>query len=185
MVCGAFSYDHMLHLEVVNGTLNSQKYRDEILESDVRPSLNSLECQNMVLKDDNARPQWVRIFEDYKNLQNIASLPLPSLSLDLNLNHIEHLLYELGRRVRNREPAVSTLCELRKALLEESDRLPCLKRIKLVTSIVKKCQGVIRQKGSYTAYTIKPEVDEYCERFRDFFSPDPESVCAKDNLFQK
>ena len=49
MVCGAFSYDHMLQLEVVNGNLNSQKYRDEILESDVRPSLNSLECQNMVL----------------------------------------------------------------------------------------------------------------------------------------
>ena len=56
MVCGAFSYDHTLHLKVVNGTLNSQKYRDENLESDVRLSLNSLECQNMVLQDDNARP---------------------------------------------------------------------------------------------------------------------------------
>ena len=79
MVCGAFSYDHMLQLEVVNRTLNSQKYRDEIVESEVRPSLNSLECQNMVLQDDTARPQRARIFEEYKNLQNIASLPLPSL----------------------------------------------------------------------------------------------------------
>ena len=35
MVCGAFSNHHMLQLEVVNWTLNSQKYRDEILESDV------------------------------------------------------------------------------------------------------------------------------------------------------
>ena len=77
MVCGAFSYDHMLQLEVVNGTLNSQKYRDEILESDVRLSF-SLECQNMVLQDDNAIPQRARIIEDCKNLQNIASLPLPS-----------------------------------------------------------------------------------------------------------
>ena len=33
--------------------LNSQKYRDEILENNVRPSLNSPECQSMVLEDDN------------------------------------------------------------------------------------------------------------------------------------
>ena len=79
MVCGAFSYDHMLQQEVVNGTLNSQNYRDKILESDVRPSLNSLQCQNMALRDDNARPQHARIIEEYKNLQNIASLLLPSL----------------------------------------------------------------------------------------------------------
>ena len=103
MVCGEFSYDHMLQMEVVNGTLNSQKYRDKILESDVRPSLNSLECHNMVLQYDNARPQRARIIEEYRNLQNIASLPLPSLSPDLN--PIEHLLDELGRRVRNLEPA--------------------------------------------------------------------------------
>ena len=103
MVCDAFSYDHMLQMEVVNGTLNSQKYRDKILESDVRPSLNSLECQNMVLQYDNARPQRAPIIEEYRNLQIIASLPLQSMSPDLN--PIEHLLDELGWRVRNLEPA--------------------------------------------------------------------------------
>ena len=35
MVCGAFSYDHMQQLEIVNRIMNSQKYRDEILGSDV------------------------------------------------------------------------------------------------------------------------------------------------------
>ena len=113
------------------GTLNSQKYHGEILESDVRPSLNSLESQNMVLQDDNARPQRARIIKEYKNLQNIASLPLPNLSSDLN--SIEHLWDELGRCVRNREPAISTL-----ALLEWG-RLPRLKRMELVTSIIKRC----------------------------------------------
>ena len=137
MVCGAFSYDHMLRLEVVNGTLNSQKYRDKILDSDVRPSLNSLQCQNMVLRDDYGRPQPTRIIEEYKKLQNIASLLLPSLSLDLNPT--ENLWDELGRRDRNWEPAISTLPELRKALLEEWGRLSRLKRMKLVTSIIKTC----------------------------------------------
>ena len=80
MVCGAFSYDHMLQLNVVNGTLNSQKYRDETPESDVSLSLNSLECQSMVLQDDNARPQCARIIEEYKNLQDITMFPWPSLT---------------------------------------------------------------------------------------------------------
>ena len=82
------SYDHMLQLEQVNGTLSPQKYLDEILEYDVRPSLNSLECQSMVLQDDNEKPQRARIIEEYKNLKKIASFPLPSLSPDLN--PIEH-----------------------------------------------------------------------------------------------
>ena len=72
----------------------------------------------MVLKYDKARPQRARIIEEYRNLQNTASLPLPSLSPDLN--PIAYLLDELVRRVWNLEPTVSTLRELYfKALLEE------------------------------------------------------------------
>ena len=48
MVCSALSGDHMIQLKVATGTLNSQKYQDQILESDVRPILDSLDDQNMV-----------------------------------------------------------------------------------------------------------------------------------------
>ena len=84
MVWGAFSYDHLLQLTVVNGTLISQRCRDEILEPVVRPFLNSPEGQNMILQDDNARPHRARIIDDNKNQHNIASLPWPSFSPDLN-----------------------------------------------------------------------------------------------------
>ena len=46
----------------------------------------------------------------------IASLPWPSLLP--NLKRIEHLFDELGRSVRNREPAMSNFREHRHALLE-------------------------------------------------------------------
>ena len=84
MVRGAISDDHLIQLKVVTGTLNAQKYQDEILESGVRSPLDSLLGQNMVLRDEIARPHCTRIIEEYKNQQNIASLPLPSILPALN-----------------------------------------------------------------------------------------------------
>ena len=55
MARGTLSDDHLIQLNVVTGTLNSQKYQDKILESGVRPPLDSLDAQNMVLRDDIAR----------------------------------------------------------------------------------------------------------------------------------
>ena len=94
MVRGAFSDAHLVQLKVVTGTLNAQKYQDEILESGVRSPWDSLDGQNMVLQDDIARPHCTRIIEEYKNQQNIASLPWLSLLLDFNL--IKHVWDKLG-----------------------------------------------------------------------------------------
>ena len=88
MVHGALSDAHLIQIKVVTGTLNAQKYQDEILESSVRSPLDSLDGHNMVLRDYIARPHCTRIIEEYKNQQNIPSLPWPSLLLDLN--PIEH-----------------------------------------------------------------------------------------------
>ena len=79
-----------MQLKVLTGTLNAQKYQDEILESGVRSPMDSLDGLNMVLRDDIAWPHCTRIIEEYKNQQNIASLPRQSLLLDLNHNeHVE------------------------------------------------------------------------------------------------
>ena len=94
MVRGALSDDHMIQLKVVTGTLNSQKYQDQILESGVRSPLDSLDGQNMVLRDDITRLHFTRIIEEYKNQQNIVNLPRPSLLPDLN--PIEHMWDKLG-----------------------------------------------------------------------------------------
>ena len=94
MVRGALSDDNLIQLKVVSGTLNTQKYQDEILESGVRSPLDSLNGQNMVLRDNIARPHCTRIIEEYKNQQNITSLPQVSLLPDLN--PLEHVWDKLG-----------------------------------------------------------------------------------------
>ena len=94
MVRGALTDDHLIQLKVVTETLNTQKYQDKILESSVRSPLDMLDDQNMVLRDDIARPHCTCIIEEYKNQQNIASLPRPSLSPDLN--PIEQVWDKLG-----------------------------------------------------------------------------------------
>ena len=83
MVRGALSDDHLIQLKVVTWTFNAQKYQDEILESGVRSPFDSLDGQNMVVWDEIARPHCTRIIEEYKNQQNIASLPWTSLLPDL------------------------------------------------------------------------------------------------------
>ena len=94
MVHGALSDNHLIQLKVVTENLSSQKYQDEILDSGVRPPLDSLDGQNMVLPDDIVRPHLTCIFEEYENQQNIASLP--QLSLLLDFNPIEHVWGKLG-----------------------------------------------------------------------------------------
>ena len=84
MVRGALSNDHAIQLNVVTGTFNSQKYQDNILKSGVRPRLDSLDGPNRVLRDNFERPHLTSIIEEYKNQQNIASLPWSSLLSDLN-----------------------------------------------------------------------------------------------------
>lgn len=56
MVWGAFSYDHVLQLKVIDGTMNAVKNMDEILEPIVRPFLENPNGQGMSFQDDNARP---------------------------------------------------------------------------------------------------------------------------------
>ena len=94
MVRGALSDDHMIQLKVVTGTLSTQKHRDQILESGVRPPLDSRDGQNMLLRDDIARPHSTRIINEYKNQRNIASLPWSILLPDLN--PIRHTWDKLG-----------------------------------------------------------------------------------------
>ena len=89
MVRGALSDDHMIQFKVVTGTLNSQKYQDQILESGVSPFLDSLDGQNIVLRDGITRTHITRMIEEYINQQNIASLSRPNETYQIGVGQVQ------------------------------------------------------------------------------------------------
>ena len=86
----------------------------------------------------------------FLNDNHIRTLPWPALSPDLN--PIEHLWDELGRRVRNGLNPPETLDELRRALIQEWNNIPqtCIRN--LIGSMRRRCQAVTNARGGHTRY---------------------------------
>jgi transposase len=150
MVWGGISIDDKSDLVVIrNGALNARRYIDEVLQTQIQPRAHA-GGENFVLMQDNARPHVARIVTDYLQEQNIAIMQWPACSPDMN--PIEHLWDELGRRIRNRQNAPITLLELENALLEEWRQIPQENIRRLIRSMPRRCAALIQARGGPTKY---------------------------------
>ena len=64
MVWGRISFAGKTRLVVTNGTLNAQRYRDEILDHVAIPYIQNMGVGS-ILPDDNARPHTARIVQEH------------------------------------------------------------------------------------------------------------------------
>ena len=147
-----------------------------------KPDLDSLDGQNMVFLDNIALPHCTRIIEEYKNQQNIASLPRPSLLPDLN--PIEHVWDKLGWRVWNRGTSrIKTIvnfarlyCRGRGQDLMPWSHVP----IELNDENVPNCDSTVRRLcTTLTGSSGLLWVTSW------LLAPDPESVCSKEKVLMK
>jgi YD repeat-containing protein len=74
----------------------------------------------------------------------------PALSPDMN--PIEHVWDELGRRVRRHTPALRTAQELRELLLQEWNNIDQHVILNLIQSMPRRLQTVINARGGNTRY---------------------------------
>lgn len=150
-VWGCFSNDCKLPLQVIDGTLNGQKYRDDILDSHVLPHFeNHALADRPVFQDDNARPHRARIVRDFIEAESIETFPWPSMSPDMNL--IEHVWDFIGRKINQRQPKCQNLNELRVALIAEWQRFPQYRLRRLVRGMRRRVEHLYRKRGGYTRY---------------------------------
>lgn len=150
-VWGCFSHDCKLPLQILNGTLNGLKYRDDILDGHVRPHFdNHALADRPMFQDDNARPHRARVVRDFIETEAIDTLPWPAMSPDMN--PIEHVWDFIGRKVNQRNPRCQNVRELEVALVEEWQRFPQYRLRRLVAGMRRRVEHLHRKRGGYTRY---------------------------------
>ena len=99
---------------------------------------------NHVFQPDNARCHISRVAMNFLHDNHIPTLPWPALSSDLN--PIEHLWDELGRRVRRRVNPPESIDQFQRALTDEWNNIP------LAFGMRRRCLAVINARVGHTRY---------------------------------
>lgn len=149
MVWGGISGRYKTDLIVINGSLNSRKYRDDILDHVVRPFMQAhpgvVEFQH-----DGATPHTAHICRQYLQTNNISVLDWPSKSPDLS--PIENLWDYLGQHVRDQQNPPQTVAALAAALRQEWRAIPQQYIRGLFNSMRRRLTACIRAQGGHTGY---------------------------------
>ena len=133
MVRAGICHDGRTQLNIVQGTLNAIKYRDDIIDAIVLPFLQQRNFDH-VFQHDNARCHVASVCQDFLNQNHIRVLPWPALSPDL------------------RQIPPETLQELRDALVHEWNNIPRAFIQRLIRSMRRKCEAVVAAKDGHTRY---------------------------------
>ena len=149
MVWGGILGNQKTDLIVVRGTLTARRYVDDIVTPAVLPFI-ARHGPGVTFQHDNATSHSARLTTNFLQANGVNVLPWPSRSPDLNC--IEHLWDELGKRVRTRVHQPQTLNELERALVEEWRRIPANVIRRLTTSMRRRCQAVVDARGAHTRF---------------------------------
>jgi hypothetical protein len=140
-------------LVFVDGNMNQDSYVD-CLSQKFLPwyyKLPHLEDGEYIFQEDNSPCHTGGYASWWKNSHSLNVLKdWPAQSPDLN--PIEHIWSELARQLRSRRPDIKNTEDLRQTLIEIWEELAPEFAKTLVSSMSKRCQGVIDAKGDATKY---------------------------------
>lgn len=134
---------------IENGSLTSVRYVEENLNEHAGPFMFNL-GEDASFMHDNARSHTSWIVSDYLQEMNITRMEWPARSPDIN--PIEHAWDELGRCVKQRNPPLITLRELKIALTEEWENIPQNRIRNLVYRVPNHVNAIMEARGGNTKY---------------------------------
>lgn len=149
MIWGGISEHHRTPLYHVQGMLNAQGYRDQILRPLVLPALQQM-GPLAVLQDDNATPHRARLVNTFLQQTQVHHMDWPSNSPDLN--PIEHLWDRLDRGIRRNHPPPRDLQHLLGLLQAEWQAIPQRDIANLIQSMRHRCLECRATRGGHTHY---------------------------------
>ena len=147
-VWGCISAKGVGNLVFIDGIMDHKMYinilKDNLSSSAEKMGLNNdwIFVQNNDPKHSAWNTQMWILYNTPKNLN------IPPQSPDIN--PIEHVWDYLEKKIRNRK--ISSKEDLKRALLEEWSTIPSSYTAKLVNSMQRRLQAIIRAKGSPTKY---------------------------------
>ncbi len=147
MVWAGVFYGQRTQVHFIDGILNAQRYRDEILMPIVVPFIHD---HHLMLQHDNARPRVARICTQFLEAENITVLAWPAYSPDMS--PIEHVWDALDRRIRQRVPVPANIQQLHTVIEEEWTNIPQATINNLINSMRRRCVALHEANGGHTRY---------------------------------
>ncbi len=144
MVWEGVCYGQRTKIHFIDGILNAQRYRDEILRHIVVPFIHD---HHLMLQHDNAWPHVARICTQFLEAENIPVLAWPAYSPDMS--PIEHVWYALDRLIRQRVPIPANIQQLRTAIEEEWTNIPQATINNLINSMQRRCVALREANGCH------------------------------------
>ena len=152
IVWAGISYDRRTGLHVVlNGTVNAQRYIDDVLGPYVILYAGAI-GEEFVLMDDNATAHLARIVIQYLEDQGVERMYWPSRSPDIN--PIEHAWDVLQLHVCAWQHKPATRNELAAARIEEWGLIPQRDMKKLIRSFQTRVREVIHAYGGHARFRL-------------------------------
>ncbi len=149
MVWAGVCYGQQTQMHFIEGILNAQRYRDEILRPIVVPFIHD---HHLMLQHDNARPHFARICTQFLEAENIPVLALPAYSPDMS--PIEHVWDALDQCIRQRVPVPANIQQLCTAIVEEWTNIPQATINNLINSMWMRCVALREANGGHTRYWL-------------------------------
>ncbi len=149
MVWAGVCYGQRTRVHFIDGILNAQRYRDEILRPIVVPFIHN---HHLMLQHDNAQPHVARICTQFLEAENIPVLAWPAYSPDMS--PIEHVWDALDRRIRQRVPVPPNIQQLRTAIEEEWTNIPRPTINNLINSMRRRCVALREANCGHTRYCL-------------------------------
>lgn len=150
MVWGCFTKYGLGPLVRLEGRVKAKDYI-VVLNENLIPYIDTLEHKDSVIfQEDNAPIHKANVVKNWKEENNLISLPWPAQSPDMN--PIEHLWDVLERKIRAHIPLPKNKEELWQIIQEEWYSIDIQTLQNLVDSMPNRIAAVIQSKGNPTKY---------------------------------